>query len=85
MIEPLLACEGPTLRLYDEVLGKPILGIVVEKELEVPIDGDCECPGLLSVGGCASDAIAARYWMTFLVLSVFPAPDSPLDNDSSVN
>lgn len=24
-------------------------------------------------------AMAARYWMTFLVFSVFPAPDSPLD------
>jgi len=25
-----------------------------------------------------SVAMAARYWMTFLVFSVFPAPDSPL-------
>lgn len=25
-----------------------------------------------------SDATAARYWMTFFVFSVFPAPDSPL-------
>ena len=26
-------------------------------------------------------ATAARYWMTFLVFSVFPAPDSPLGPD----
>jgi hypothetical protein len=31
-----------------------------------------DAPVLLSV------AIAARYWMTFFVFSVFPAPDSPL-------
>ena len=26
----------------------------------------------------ASEAMAAMYWMTFFVFSVFPAPDSPL-------
>lgn len=40
-------------------------------------EGDCECDGV-SEGACASVAMAARYWMTFLVLSVLPAPDSPL-------
>lgn len=29
--------------------------------------------------GIEAVAIAARYWMTFLVFSVLPAPDSPLD------
>ena len=43
-------------------------------EFECVREGDCECAG----GGCASVAIAARYWMTFFVLSVLPAPDSPL-------
>ena len=28
----------------------------------------------------ASFAIAAKYWITFLVFSVLPAPDSPLRN-----
>ena len=40
-------------------------------------DGDWEWPDV--VGGlCASVAIAARYEITFFVLSVLPAPDSPL-------
>jgi hypothetical protein len=30
------------------------------------------------VGG----AMKAKYWMTFLVFSVFPAPDSPLKNNN---
>lgn len=29
-------------------------------------------------GGMVEVAMAARYWMTFLVFSVLPAPDSPL-------
>ena len=29
--------------------------------------------------GVSEFATAAKYWMTFLVFSVFPAPDSPLD------
>lgn len=38
-------------------------------------EGDRECEG------CTSVAIAARYWITFFVFSVFPAPDSPLIYD----
>ena len=34
-------------------------------------------------GGTVAVAMAARYWMTFLVFSVFPAPDSPLRRISS--
>lgn len=30
------------------------------------------------------DATTARYWMTFLVFSVFPAPDSPLKDRGMV-
>jgi len=40
-------------------------------------DGDWECPGVVG-GTYVSVAIAARYEMTFFVLSVLPAPDSPL-------
>ena len=40
-------------------------------------EGVCACDG---PGGWAFVAIAERYWMTFFVLSVLPAPDSPLDN-----
>lgn len=46
------------------------------KEAELDKDGDCEWDDV--EGGCVSVAIAAKYWMTFFVLSVFPAPDSPL-------
>lgn len=31
------------------------------------------------------DATWARYWMTFLVFSVFPAPDSPLRGGTKGN
>ena len=34
---------------------------------------------------CGPEAIAARYCMTFLVFSVFPAPDSPLHGQSLSN
>lgn len=30
------------------------------------------------------EATTARYWMTFLVFSVFPAPDSPLQDMGTV-
>lgn len=33
---------------------------------------------LLSFFPLCEEATTARYWMTFLVFSVFPAPDSPL-------
>lgn len=51
-------------------------GIVPENDGTMVVVGDRECEG--DDGRTASVAIAARYWMTFLVLSVFPAPDSPL-------
>lgn len=34
---------------------------------------------LLSFLPLCEEATTARYWMTFLVFSVFPAPDSPLE------
>lgn len=44
-----------------------------------------ECPKAVWLTGTpgsflpfGDDATWARYWMTFLVFSVFPAPDSPL-------
>ena len=43
-------------------------------------DGDWEWD---VVGRCTSVAMAARYWITFLVLSVLPAPDSPLQHPFS--
>jgi len=41
-------------------------------------EGVCVCDGPRV---WAFVAIAERYWMTFFVLSVLPAPDSPLDNN----
>jgi hypothetical protein len=55
--------------------GSPVVGIVANDE-DVGMLGDCEGGG----GRWASVAIAARYCITFLVLSVFPAPDSPLES-----
>jgi hypothetical protein len=55
--------------------GSPVEGMDANEDDE-PSVGDRECDGV--DGRCASVAIAARYCMTFLVLSVFPAPDSPL-------
>lgn len=57
--------------------GRPVEGIAEVKELECAREGMEECVGV-SGEGWVSVAIAARYWMTFFVLSVFPAPDSPL-------
>ena len=68
-------CSCTVFRLFR---GRPTLGIVELKEVDWPRDGECACPDPPSDGACESEAIAARYWMTFLVLSVFPAPDSPL-------
>ena len=64
--------EGACPFLTEPVLGRPMDGMDA-KDGEEPSVGDLEC-----VGACASVAIAARYWMTFLVDSVFPAPDSPV-------
>jgi hypothetical protein len=59
----------------ERLRGRPLEGIVVSVF-------DRECEGV--VGWCTSVAIAARYWMTFFVLSVFPAPDSPLRSMSII-
>ena len=40
---------------------------------------NCRPPDL--VPGESEVATAARYWMTFFVFSVLPAPDSPLHNE----
>lgn len=53
----------------DRLRGRPVEGMVARVF-------DREWDGV--VGWCTSVAMAAKYWMTFLVLSVFPAPDSPL-------
>jgi hypothetical protein len=37
---------------------------------------------VLVVVGLAVPATAARYWITFFVFSVLPAPDSPLSHDT---
>ncbi|SRR6266851_2784718 len=61
----------------DVLLGRPVDGITAPKDDEDESDWECEWEGGV-VWECESVAIAARYWMTFFVLSVFPAPDSPV-------
>lgn len=39
--------------------------------------------GLMSFFALCEEAMTARYWMTFLVFSVFPAPDSPLQEEQN--
>jgi len=65
--------EGPC-----PFLRAPSVGTAIELEVRV---ADRVCVGVVVVGGggWASVAMAAKYWMTFFVLSVFPAPDSPLN------
>lgn len=63
-------------RLKELLRGRPVDGIDATKDVDDPIVGERECEGV--EGGCTSVAMAARYCITFLVLSVFPAPDSPL-------
>lgn len=41
--------------------------------------------GLASFLPLCEEATTARYWITFLVFSVFPAPDSPLGAEQSWN
>jgi hypothetical protein len=64
------------LPLNEPDRGRPVVGAVdkecEEDEGENRLDADEE-------GGTVDVAIAARYWITFLVFSVLPAPDSPLD------
>ena len=55
------ACDCPVFRRYDALRGRPTLGMVDVKELDGPKDGECACPGVPSLGACASVAIAARY------------------------
>jgi hypothetical protein len=61
-----------------EVLpGRPVDGMMAPKDEEGESDWECEWDDVAACE-CDSVAIAARYWMTFFVLSVFPAPDSPV-------
>ena len=64
------------LKLDD--LGRPTAG-ARDWELErmSPEDEDS------ATEGTTDEAMAARYWMTFFVFSVFPAPDSPLSSCQS--
>lgn len=71
--------EATCPRRKEPERGSPLLGMVPEYEC-VKV-GEREWDG--EEGSCASVAMAARYWMTFLVLSVLPAPDSPLWTDIS--
>ena len=73
-------CGVELLERNEEVRGRPVVGIVELNPDGDVREGDWECEEAF-VGGRASVAIAARYWITFLVLSVFPAPDSPLHRD----
>lgn len=43
-----------------------------------PVDGACERDFEDEEDGMVDAAMEARYWITFLVFSVLPAPDSPL-------
>lgn len=60
--------------LTELFLGRPVDGIDEKDDDPVRL-GDWGCA---AEGKCVSVAMAARYWITFLVLSVLPAPDSPL-------
>lgn len=42
------------------------------------MDGACERDFEEEEDGIVDAAMEARYWITFLVFSVLPAPDSPL-------
>ena len=46
----------------------------------VPLLAAASAANMASESGsrCVVAATLARYWMTFLVFSVFPAPDSPV-------
>ena len=48
------------------------------------INFTCILPGVGSAFLVPIAAIVAKYWMTRLVLTVFPAPDSPLGGDSDI-
>ena len=61
----------------DVLPGRPVDGMTAPKDDEDETDWECEWESVV-VWGCDSVAIAARYWITFFVLSVFPAPDSPV-------
>jgi hypothetical protein len=73
----------PWERRKESLRGRPVEGMTDSKAAGETIDGERECDG---DGAWVSVAMAARYWMTFLVLSVLPAPDSPLiENVASVS
>jgi hypothetical protein len=54
--------------------GRPVDGAVeIDLERVIPDEDDSASEGIVEL------AMAARYWMTFFVFSVLPAPDSPLE------
>jgi len=59
------------------LFGRPVDGMTAPKDDEDESDWECEWEGVVECE-YESVAIAARYWITFFVLSVFPAPDSPV-------
>jgi hypothetical protein len=63
-----------SLPLYEDDRGSPEVG-ALERDL-VRDKAEEEDSGRV-----LEEAIAARYWMTFFVFSVLPAPDSPLAHD----
>jgi hypothetical protein len=60
----------------DRLLGNPVDGMEDPKDIDAVTLGLRECCKLEEY---TSVAMAAKYCMTFFVLSVFPAPDSPLE------
>jgi hypothetical protein len=57
-----------------EERGRPVDGAVeIDLERVRPDEDDSASEGIVEL------AMAARYWITFFVFSVLPAPDSPLE------
>lgn len=75
-----MVLPDPVIDTLFLLLGNPMDGIAEYDE-----DMDCECPCPCDeLGRWVSVAMAERYWITFFVLSVLPAPDSPLFDNLSV-
>jgi hypothetical protein len=64
----------------DSLRGSPVRGMTGPNAAGETSEGERSCVG---AGARPSVAIAARYWITFFVLSVLPAPDSPLRRASA--
>jgi hypothetical protein len=71
--------SSASLPLKLEERGRPVVGAVDIDfgRVELLID-DSASDGMVEL------AMAARYWITFFVFSVFPAPDSPLRHQRDV-